>query len=264
MTLLTANGSVLNVRSGYDYWRDDFERGATDQVVELGNGWTDFASVLPADYDPVGILNGKVVTRALERSTAAGLPWAPDPPPGDADNYKDFPGTIIPGICGAWRDIGTPFVRVRIRWTGDWAEGHHTEAAPMVCINPDSDLLGFGAWPVDVADTPVFGIGGISRPPEDFAPVDFQSFSHVDGTDRYIDLYTNLAGTSATLWLDGVQISTAVNGLNPIPIPAELQGSTLHGFAHDQHMVAYGIDGFPSLANLQASPSITEISITSR
>jgi hypothetical protein len=269
VNILTDTGERLAGLTVSGYFHDDFERGPADTVVALGNGWTDFAYAFPEDYDPCGILNGKVVVADVTRSAISGLPWAPDPglPPHSYADYLEHPGTIIPGIGGAWRDMGTPHVRCSVVWSGDWDYPYHAEGTPIVCINPDSGAFGWGAWPSAYTgedfefDVPAFLIGSIGKPPEDFAVVDAKDFAHTSGTPRTIELRTNTLGTTCTLWLDGVQQSTVQNGLNPIPIDPELHGSTLHGFEHDQHVAAY-VDGAPSTATYWQTSSITEITIT--
>lgn len=254
---LLADGSPLEPSGVF---ADHFTRGGVDQVVGLGNGWVDLASVFPSDYDPAGILNGNIVTRALTRAGFAGLPYSPDPD-GVGDDFLNHPGRVAPGIGGAWRQTAWSDVDVEVLWSGNLGIETHTEATPLVCVTPSSPMLGFGVWPSTYGPQPLFLIGVIGRPPEDFATVGGVAlFSHADGTPRRVRLVTAGGGATCTLWLDGVQVSTELHGLDPIPIPAELHGSTLHGFAVDQHLVGYSA-GVPSLSNMQAAAALSAITI---
>lgn len=258
--LLTATGIPLAGLRVDGWFVDQFERGPADTVVPLGNGWVDLAHRFPGVYDPIGILNGQIVTAALTRSAITGTDWVPDPGDGEMDDFLAYPDRIVPGICGAYRDVGTPDVRARLSWTGWWDYPRHTEATALVCVNPLSPLLGVGVWQGRYDGQRALMLGTIGNPPEAFHAFDGAGFAHVNGDDRVAEVRTHENGTLATLWLDDEQVELGIAGLDPVEIDEDLAGSTLHGFAHDQHMVAYE-DGVPSLANMQATPSANWITI---
>lgn len=237
---------------------DNFARSNRVAVAgPLGNGWTDLGSVLPDSYDRAGILGGNVVPLALTRSALTGTPWAPDPAIYDFD---DYPGTIIPGIFGGYRQTGSTAVSVSVRWSGLWdvPTGKHVEATPALHFVPGSDECCIGAWPVYYEGIAVLFVAAVGDPPEVPDLFDTAVFAHTEGTPRTIGVVSN--GTEFTVWLDGAQVSLQSAGLSPLAVPAALQGSTLHGFMVDQHRTAYA-DGAPSLANMQAAPALSSIEI---
>lgn len=241
---------------------DAFERGTPDVINPIGGGWVDLASLFPTQYDPVGIINGKVTIRELARATAAGVGYVPDPG-SDYDDYLNHPELILPGIGGAFKETGRTQVACKVRWTGLHSLTHHTEATPGVCITPGTDEMGFGSWPGEFEGFPALFFGSVGTPPEDFGDylIDGAGFAHTDGQPRDIVVLTAPGGVAVTVWVDGVQAPAALHGLDPIPIPAALHGSTKHGFFIDQHMIPY-VDDAPSIENMHAAPGIENILIS--
>lgn len=266
MTLLRVDGSQTGMRISSDYFVDTFERGAPDVVEPLGNGWVDLATVEPASYDQMGILNGAVVTRALTRSAAAGKAYCPNPG-SDYDDFLNHPEDVIPGICGAWQtDIGTPDVYVEVLWSGRWTLPDHTEATPAVCVVPGTGETGFGAWIGEFAGIPALGAGCVGDPPEDFSTYveDGAFLPDMDtGVTHRVGVLSSNGGTEARVFLDRRQVRMITAGLDPLPIPVALQGSTLHGMFSDQHM-CYPPGEPVSLAFMQTVPSIFEVRIFTR
>lgn len=265
---LRVGDSLLSHKLSSNVLYDDFVRNvAADTVTELGNGWTDIGEEQPADFDKLGCLNGAAVVRSLDRSTVTNKAWAPEPPSNDYDNYLDHPGTILPGICGAYQDVGEADVYCEVTWSGLEAAPHHTEGTPGVCMVPGTGAFGVGVWGVSIG-VGLLIVSGVAVPPEEFGTYFIAANtgpSFVDGVPVKVGILTSNGGTEARLFVNREQRSVTTYGLSPFPIPAALHGSTKHGFFTDQHMVAYEEDGVtPSLTNMQASPPIYDVQITTR
>lgn len=269
--LLTAAGAPLRTptgpfATGRGYLLDTFERGAAGRVVPLENGWMDLADARPESYDSAGILDGKVVCRQLSRDTR-GLGYFRNPANyAGSQNYISQPTAPIPGIFGAARDMGSPFVDLTLTWSGNWGPvaGAHSEATALLNVRPGTTTVGWGAWtgyfPLPNGTyVPVLYAGTIGGPPELFNTLDTAVFAHTHGTERVVRYVCDASGLR--VWIDGVQQSFLAAGLGAIPTPPSLAGSTYHGFACDQHVVNY-VGGQASLANMQAAPCITQIELT--
>lgn len=66
--------------------------------------------------------------------------------------------------------------------------------------------------------------------------LDAAVFNHTEGTPREITAESN--GAAVRFFMDGTPVKLDKAGYAPLPIPAELRGSTLHGFAVDTHCVS--------------------------
>ncbi len=269
--LITGDGRVLvgagGALSARGRFRDDFDRGTPGVVRELGNGWGDLGMMYPRDYDTIGILNQQIVVRALSRQLE-GREWARNESSvGGGEDYVWQPDRLLPGIIGAVRDYGGLPERIDIRWLG--LSGRptlpHSECASLWCFTPGTPELAFGAWystvGINGSYAPVILIGSIGHPPEIFADQldDVGLFTHTTGTPRTVSARCD--GTGLTFWIDDVQIPGMRYGTSPVPIPENLRGSTIHGFAMDDHIINYE-NGRPSLANLQAAPGVDWIEMS--
>ena len=78
-------------------------------------------------------------------------------------------------------------------------------------------------------------IGTIGDPGCLFNVTDAAVFNHTEGQPREIEIRSN--GVGLRFFLDGVPVKLNKAGYDPLPVPAELRGSTLHGFAVDTHCV---------------------------
>lgn len=203
-------------------------------------GWVDLATANPDDYNPLAYQSGSM--RCIEWDSRPGTPVTENPGVGEH----------LPGV-GAWyRHTWAYGARVGVRWSGIMTlGGPRAEATPIVCVNPTSPEVGFGVWHSLLAGVPVYAVGSIGNPPEDFADfvVDYGTYTHTTGTPRTIELVLNADNTACTLWMDGTQVDTDVNGTDPIPLPANLQGSTFHGFELDYHLTQPFTD-IPSLPGI--------------
>ena len=65
--------------------------------------------------------------------------------------------------------------------------------------------------------------------------MDVATFNHTQGQPREISAVSN--GTHLRFFIDGGQIKLNAAGYRGVPVPSELRGSTLHGFAVDTHCV---------------------------
>ena len=212
----------------------------------LNNGWVE-GWAATKNYSKLGIFNHAVavVAPTIRNGTYP-------PPSNDTCNVAIIPGEILAGIGCVWRETRSTSVTVSIRWSGLWGFPHHIEAAPLLHITPGTQSLGIGIWPAVLYDKPVFFIGTIGNPGCLFNPIDAAVFNHTDGTPREITAESN--GAALRFFLDGSPIKLAKAGFASLPIPAELRGSTLHGFAVDTHCVS----PYQSATRL---PAITEFRI---
>lgn len=226
--LATDAGALLGLRTPTDQWIDAFNR----PDGPLGNGWTDGHDWDPDVFEPTGILSGAVVCAD---------------PTARSGTYVDYgevadPGvTMYHGIGCAWRDFGVTTIRASYEWSGIWTEPTHTEGGPLLHVTPGTPEHGIGVWETIVGSAAVLAVATIANPPEDWGhpsnPVlDTAVVRHAEGQRRSVELRSN--GTGVTCWLDGAQVRLATNGLSPVPIPANLVGSTLHGFCFDTHAVS--------------------------
>lgn len=225
------------------YFHDAFDR----EDGPLGADWINAHDIMPTRFEPLGIYDEAVV---CTDPMARGGVYADN-----QDVASPPPGELFKGIGCAWRETGSTEVSVKITWSGNWDyegspvfDGHHVEATPLLYVTPGHPKHGFGCWPsaLDLdgpGGSPHFRywyVGYVGNPPEDFVdyilPDSGASFSHTDGTPQTIEIRTVAPG-EVILLFNGVQVSLATYGLNPIPIDPELAGSTLHGMSVDAHYV---------------------------
>jgi hypothetical protein len=218
-----------------------------DDADRLGQGWVDGHDWDPTAFEPVGIRDGAMVVTDPQARTGATY---------NANQNQAAPemyasGQQYLGIACAWRETGLVAPTVTYTWSGHHSP-QHVETAPLINVTPGHPDHAFGAWTSMVLGAPVIYVGVIGSPPELFDIDDLGGFSHTTGTPRVVQLRSN--GTGVTVWIDGVQISMSVNGLNPVPIRAALLGSTKHGVAIDAHLA--------SPAAIPTVPAVTAWSIT--
>ena len=79
-------------------------------------------------------------------------------------------------------------------------------------------------------------IGTIGNPGRLFDALDAARFNHTEGQPRLLTVRSN--GAALRFFLDGVPVNLDKAGYDPLPIPAELRGSTMHGFAVDTHCMS--------------------------
>lgn len=269
MTLFTNTGAKIvsntggPLRNRNTAFVDAFSRADS---ASLGNGWIDGHDWDNTAYEPLGIYNKAAVVS--DPTARVGADYAED----QFEAHPPLDGKQHQGIGCAWRDMGTESVYLEVEWSGLMSinEGHHVEGAPIVHVVPGSPEHGLGIWPSALNDsTPLFFIAGIGNPPEDFGNYIYAvaGYSHTDGMPRKLGIQTN--GTTATFWLDGppgvgTQISLSgfggspAYGLNPFPVPANLQNSTLHGFELDTHYVS---PPYAQWTDIPATPVVNSIVI---
>jgi hypothetical protein len=211
-------------------WFDLFE-----QESPLGAEWTEGNAFDPSGFEPLKLYDHGVVS----------------------DPY-DTRGLLL-GIGCAWRDLGVQDMEVEVVWAGfSLPEPSHTEGVPLTCVVPGTGTHGLGlAWPAEIFNLDCFLAGTIGNPVENFDVDAVSFFDHpIEGRLRRIKTRITARATEATLWLDGTQyplsglaFGNPDYGFDPMPVPAELQGSTRAGFAHDAHLVV------PE-TNIPVTPSI--------
>ena len=228
---------------------DSFHRPAGT----LNNGWSE-GWAATGNYSKLGIFDSAVVVvgPTIIRKGKYPPPGTTTPGTEPSGCAELSAGEIFPGIGSAWRETGAPSVTVSITWSGLWRFPHHIEAAPLLHITPHTQSFGIGIWPSILYTKPVMFIGTIGNPGHFFDPMDAAVFNHTEGQPRKISVQSN--GAALRFFLDGVPIKLAKAGDDPLPIPPELRGSTLHGLAVDTHCVS----PFQAATRL---PAITEVSI---
>jgi len=222
--IVTQTGELIGVGPGPNQWIDGFRRANGD----LGLDWIDIKTLAPNSYEPVGVYNHGVV--CLDAKTRPGV-YAADQltEPGDLD------GELYYGIGGAVRETGSTEIRIDCNYNGLWTPPVHTEGGPLFHVTPGTDAFGFGYWLTIVSGNGILAVGDLGDPPEEWAPVGAVAFPVTEGEDVTIGGYSN--GTGILSYINGIQIPMSPFGLDPIPVPVELQESTLHGFCFDTHLV---------------------------
>lgn len=213
----------------------------------MGNSWFNGYETFPAGYCELGIVSGAVATTDPESRDLTHVEWDDTPGPGEAWR----------GIGCAWRNTAWEAARVKVAWSGIWdhdTEAHHTEGAPLIHITPDSSRFAIGAYVASISGIAFMSIGYIGQPGELYEGIDGVAIAHTDEQTRMVELRTT--GTEFTVWVDGTQLSLAINGTNPIPVPAELQGSARHGFGIDTHyMTAIASPTTPVVHAIEIRPN---------
>lgn len=217
----------------------------------LGRGWIDGHTALPTSYEPLGVRDtpsGRAVV--VTDPTSRGGEYTDDP---TAGIYPPADGKILPGIGCAWRRTAIDAPTVKIDWAGWNVTGTHVEAGALIHVTPGTEELGVGAWVTRVLGQSMVILCSITDPPEMLGPnvYDLGHIPHTAGTRRTIEVRSD--GEALTAWVDGTQVSMQTNGLDPIPVPAALLGSTMHGFAVDAHLTP--------VAQIPSTPAIYSWSI---
>lgn len=231
----TSSGKIL---SGFSRSPKGFVDSFTRPDGSLGNGWIDGHSVHPEAYEPLGIYDNSVVV--LDPTARPGAVYAED----QSLAHPPLNGEQHVGIGCAWRDMGTPEVYLEVEWSGLSSHPYHVEGAPCVHFVPGSEQQALGMWPAMIGTSAgVLFIAGIGNPPEVFPSVIYALAGYTldNGAPRKLGILTD--GEYATFYMDGVQLELYPHkdgpayGFDPFPIPANLQGSTLHGLELDTHFV---------------------------
>jgi hypothetical protein len=226
---------------------DDFQRLISFQSAPLGLGWQDLGELFPQSYDITRIHNG---------GATSGDPFwrgengADQLDPSLWHDYANYPGMAAGGISGAIRNVGDGIfnydVTCRMGGVVEGVGGIEAEATPLVGVNTASVLLGFGAWLVNLGTHPssnafVWLVGYMGNPPEDFFVTHVGPVTHTNGQER--DLTIKYRGTTATIWLDGSQITNLTTypagtpiGSTPITMHVDHQNQSWAGFEYDQHI----------------------------
>jgi hypothetical protein len=166
--------------------------------------WTDYSTVFPEAFTPLGVLDGWVVC------TDAGLP-----------------GGEFTGIGCAGHDFGVTDIEILVWWSGIFK----MEVGPLLSIVPAEPELGIGSWTTTAAElpSPEFGVmlsGTIGNPPSDFGSQGGNIFPRFDDVTRAV--LVRKVGDVMTVFMDGLHLQTYT-------CPATLINSTIHGFAIDTH-----------------------------
>ena len=223
---------------------DDFESG-------LLPGWV-FG---PADdFDHYHAVGGAMrdIDGHSRRSVSTSPPFEPEVSP-ELAVHPPEDGMIYAGIGYAGRHMPPDWrPDVEVTWSGLWDvhAGHHVEVTPLLWIDPDNPLGGFGCWPIAFGMTdvdpgaPLGLVGFIGSPPELFAepeaPVIGQfGFAHTDGTPRKWRIRVN-ESDEVEILLDDVLMwsrSLSHSSFTSLTGFSSLTASNVHGVAIDQHYV---------------------------
>lgn len=259
--MLKTSAGVLNLRSSYEVFHDDFARS----LGPLEAPWRGFHEDDPDMFDEVGIVSDGIATIALNRPANGGGLYVPNPANTlGAYEYGDYPGYSAPGIGGAYIETNSTSVVVDVTYGGhyEYAGGLHAEATAALHVTPGTDLYALGVWFARIGPVGVSIIGGVCRPPEDIYPLAVSFFALTEGVHHVLRCDSD--GTGMMVFVDGVQLSFDGGiGYNRYPIPPELLGSTKHGFEIDQHIVDY-TDGAPDLTRLATAVAVRDIKIITR
>ena len=238
-TIRTSTTATTTTAAVVHQFTDAFDRADG----ELGNGWVE-GWAATGNYSQLGISGDAVAVIAptIRNGTY--------PPAGNTTcSAIGVPGEILAGIGCAWRETNATSVNVSVRWSGLWTFPNHIEAAPLLHVTPGTSSLGIGIWPAILYGEPVLFVGTIGNPGRLFNVTDAARFNHTEGEQRVITAQSN--GTAVRFFLDGVQVKLNTAGYDPLPVPHELRGSTLHGLAVDTHCVS-------PYASAMTLPAITE------
>ena len=231
--------SRANFRAERIDWYDSFDRADGP----MGRDWIDGHDVAPTMFDPLGIHDGAVV---VTDPHARGPPenYEPEVHP-SLNTHPPADGKLYPGIGWVARPCPPGWLPdIEMTWAGWWdtSVGAHAEATPLLWVDPDNPLGGFGCWPsAFTADggSPATGVGFVGfmgAPPElfneDEAPV-IGTFGFSVTNRVPIRIRTRDTGTHVETSFDGVvKSSIAVTH----PLIASLRGnSDLHGIELDTH-----------------------------
>ena len=205
------------------------------------------------NFDRLEVSGGalRIADAYSRRGVSTSPPYGEETDPWD-DDHPPSNGGIYPAIGWVGREMGTWTPDIEITWSGLWDihEGHHAEATPLLWIDEDNPLGGFGAWPIMFGATeespgiPAFAVGFIGSPPELFdteaAPlIGGLGFSHTDGTPRSIRIRVNSSDVIQLLLDDAVIWSMSLDDptLTSLTGFSDLRQSTVHGIALDYHLV---------------------------
>jgi hypothetical protein len=213
----------------------------------LGNGWTE-GWAATGNFSQLGLHDGAVtmIGPTIRNGTY--------PPPCNATSGSIPPGDLLVAGC-AWRETGATSITVSVRWSGLWQFPHHIESSPLLHVTPGTLSFGMGIWPAILYGKPVFLVGAIGDPGRLFDVMDAAVFNHTDGHPRDISVQSD--GAALRFFLDGAAVKLNKAGYDPLPIPPELRGSTLHGFAVDTHCVSpyQRATGLPAITEFKATPA---------
>jgi hypothetical protein len=178
---------------------DDFRR----PPGPLGNGWTDAHFAVPRYEDRVGIVAGGVADISLQGSR-------------DQDPSSS-------GWRGAfYRDFATP-TGVRVATTVYLHPQQSTSGGgPLLHVVPGATDWAIGAWYDVGLGLDWYELGLVGRRPDDFRFLD--TFTTPPPTrDGTFALEVRSVGGQVSLFADGHRVA------GPVPLPASLSSSSLHG-----------------------------------
>ena len=214
----------------------------------LANGWIE-GWAATGNFSQLGLHGGAVtmIGPTIRNGTY--------PPPCNSTSGSIPPGDIIAGVGCAWRETGATSIAVSVRWSGLWQFPHHIESSPLLHVTPGTLSFGMGIWPSILYGKPVFLVGAIGDPGRFFDVMDAALFNHTDGHPREISVQSD--GAALRFFLDGAAVKLNKAGYGPLPIPPELRGSTLHGFAVDTHCVSpyQRATDLPAITEFKATPA---------
>lgn len=222
----------------YSY-SDDFSTAGA-----IASPWVDGHSVKPNGWEPLGARSGAaVIWTDRTRSGTYQTDQSQSPP--------SPPGTLYSAIGCAWHSTGGHLPDISLTWPGYFSHSgnpnQHVEATPLLYIDPENPLGGFGVWPAAVGSNAALFGGYIGQPAENFNVVALGNLgAYTDGVPHTLRLTAVAKGRVVVFW-DGVQVPMTRNAttnafnyrgpLDPIDVVPSLTSSTLHGFALDGHLV---------------------------
>ncbi len=175
----------------------------------LGNGWNSAHDDHPNWWDPLEIRKAAPVNTNPDKGPIV----QPDNAAGRTAAYHDFgPAYADNFTIGTW-------------WNGK----HHAVGFPIACINLENPDWGLAFCYEPQIAGGVYVLWAMGRQPHQIRVVKSASGpKHTDGTRMFLEMRVN--GGSMTCMADGQEVLAS-------PIPAELAGSTVHGFGVDVNPV---------------------------
>ncbi len=210
----------------------------------IGGPWTDAASTHPTRFEPIGVRDGlPCIWEDFQRGGTYQTDHTVHPP--------SPPGSLYGGIGCAYVETPIPDFTLRtannLPPTTATDPSSHVEATPLVYIDLDNPLGGFGVWPSVLLGVPVFLIGYMGSPPELFGQPSQPLVAlgampgYVWGTPFDLRLVAVSRGR-VLVFVDGVQLACPRTAgpyrgpLDPLIVDPSLASSNLHGFELDAHL----------------------------
>lgn len=244
------------------------DRATTYSLVDAFNAtgkltapWVNGSDVKPNYFEPIGARNGAAcIWQDFQRGGGSyqADDWVHPPNP---------PGSYYSGIGCAYVDTGSTLVditvtchpNVPIPVTHGTANAH-VETTPLLYVDLDNPLGGFGCWPSELVGSPAWLVGYMGSPPELFGQPSQPLLAVAAMTNPTVPFELRLvtpAPGRVLIYRDGVQVPfVRTTGpyrgpYDPFIIDPSLASSTKHGFELDGH-VAY-----PDCTVVDAIPNLT-------